>query len=347
MHFNKEFLFGVATSAAQVEGAALTDGRGLSIWDTFARVPNAIADNTLPEPSCDMYHSWKEDIALMKELNVQSYRFSFSWSRIFPEGVGQVNQKGVDYYKRMIDELHRQGIVPNATIYHWDIPYELQRRGGWLNRDIVDWYGEYASLLFREFGDSISALTAVLATLGPADEVCGFSQTNRPVRTHKNPDKDNCGQEYTIVNENIMSAAIRMKSGVLGTLMFNGDTVFPEKPFIMIMGTKGILYLPNPDHFGDDVILTEGMTSIAEFERGIREHALPVRHGYSENSRGIGAADMACAVREGRPHRASAEMAAHVLEILDGIVASSSSKRYVQLTSTFERPKPLTCEEIF
>ncbi len=155
MKFDKNFLFGVATSAAQVEGAALEDGRGLSIWDTFARIPGAIADGSLPDPTCDMYHHWKSDIQLMKELNIESYRFSFSWSRILPDGKGRINEKGLDYYKRMIDELHKQGIVPNATIYHWDLPYELEREGGWLNRDIVNWYGEYASLLFKEFGDSV------------------------------------------------------------------------------------------------------------------------------------------------------------------------------------------------
>lgn len=155
MKFSKDFLFGVATSAPQVEGGALEDGKGLSIWDTFARIPGSIADNTIPDVSCDMYHRYKEDFQLMKELNIESYRFSFSWSRILPEGKGRVNQKGLDYYKRLIDELNRLNIIPNATLYHWDLPYELEREGGWLNRDVVKWYGEYASLLFREFGSSI------------------------------------------------------------------------------------------------------------------------------------------------------------------------------------------------
>lgn len=155
MTFNKNFLFGVATSAPQIEGAALEDGKGLSIWDVFARIPGAIADASLPEPSCDFYHHMKEDIRLMKELNIESYRFSFSWSRILPYGKGSVNQTGLDFYKHMLDELHKNDIVPNATIYHWDLPFELDREGGWLNRDIINWYGEYASLLFKEFGDAI------------------------------------------------------------------------------------------------------------------------------------------------------------------------------------------------
>lgn len=155
MKFPKDFIFGVATSAVQVEGGALEDGKGLSIWDAFSRIPGSIADNTTPDVTSNMYHTWKEDIQMMKELGVDSYRFSFSWPRIFPNGKGEMNQKGLDYYKRVIEELHRQEIMPNATIYHWDLPYELEREGGWLNRDVVKWYGEYASALFREFGNSI------------------------------------------------------------------------------------------------------------------------------------------------------------------------------------------------
>lgn len=153
--FPKDFLFGTAVSAAQVEGGALEDGRGLSIWDTFSRIPGTIADNTRPDVSCDMYHTYEKDLAMAREMNTNTFRFSFSWSRIFPEGKGKVNQKGLDFYKRLIEEMHKNNLIPNATLYHWDIPYELEREGGWLNRDVVDWYGEYVSFLFREFKDSI------------------------------------------------------------------------------------------------------------------------------------------------------------------------------------------------
>lgn len=151
----KDFLFGVATSAAQIEGGAFLDGRGASIWDTFAKKKGVIGDGSTPGISCDFYHNYKEDIALAKNLGIQSFRFSFSWSRIFPEGYGKINEKGLDFYKRVIEELHKKGMVPNATLYHWDLPQNLEEKGGWLNRDIVEWYGEYASALFREFGDSI------------------------------------------------------------------------------------------------------------------------------------------------------------------------------------------------
>ena len=153
--FPDNFMFGVATSATQLEGAAFEDGRGMSIWDAYARIPGHIIDNTVPDTACDMYHKYKEDLQMAKDMGIQSFRFSFSWSRILPEGTGRVNEKGLDFYKRLIDEMHRLDIVPNATVYHWDLPYELERRGGWLNRDCVDWYGEYAALLFHIFGDSV------------------------------------------------------------------------------------------------------------------------------------------------------------------------------------------------
>lgn len=153
--FPKDFLFGVATSAPQVEGAALTDGKGPSVWDTMAAKPNRIYDGTNPSVTCDQYHLYKEDVKLMKELGIESYRFSFSWSRILPDGTGKVNQKGLDYYKRLLDELDANGIIPNATVYHWDMPHTLDLKGGWCNRDVINWYADYASLLFREFGNRI------------------------------------------------------------------------------------------------------------------------------------------------------------------------------------------------
>ena len=152
--FPEDFIFGTATSAAQVEGGALEDGKGLSIWDVFARIPGNVVDGSTPDLACNMYHSWKEDLKMAKDMNMQSYRFSFSWSRIFRKE-RKINQIGLDYYKQLVEELHNLDIIPNATIYHWDLPYELEREGGWLNRKLLIGTGEYASLLFREFGDSI------------------------------------------------------------------------------------------------------------------------------------------------------------------------------------------------
>lgn len=147
---DKKFLWGVATSAGQIEGGALDDGRGLSIWDAFSRIPGNITNNDTPDVACSSYKKWKDDIKLIKDLGVNSYRYSISWSRVLPEGKGKVNQIGLDYYKRLTDTLVDNGIAPNVTLYHWDLPYELHRLGGWLNRDIADWFGDYAELIFKE-----------------------------------------------------------------------------------------------------------------------------------------------------------------------------------------------------
>ena len=151
--FPEGFLWGTATAAAQVEGAALEDGRGLSIWDVFCHLPGVKLDT--PDVACDQYHRYEEDIALMKRLGVQAYRFSFSWSRILPEGTGKVNQAGLDYYKKMIGCLKQNGIRTCATIYHWDLPYALQLKGGFGNREIVKWYLEYVRVLLENFGRDI------------------------------------------------------------------------------------------------------------------------------------------------------------------------------------------------
>ena len=159
--FPSGFLWGVATSAAQVEGAALEDGKGLSIWDVFSRIPGKIRDGSTPDVSCDSYHRYREDIALMKRLGVQSYRFSFSWPRVMPEGTGKINDKGLDFYKRLVEGLLESNIIPNATLYHWDLPYELECRGGWTNRDCADWFADYAEKMFRTFGDVIPLWSTV------------------------------------------------------------------------------------------------------------------------------------------------------------------------------------------
>lgn len=153
MKFPKDFLWGVATAATQVEGAILEDGKGLSIWDVYSHLPGSKIDKT--DTACDQYHRFREDIALMKELGIQSYRFSFSWPRILPEGTGKVNEKGIAFYKELIACLKENGIQPCATMYHWDLPYSLQLKGGFGNRKIVEWYLEYAKVLFDNFGDDV------------------------------------------------------------------------------------------------------------------------------------------------------------------------------------------------
>lgn len=139
-----------------MEGAAFEDGRGLSIWDVFCRIPGKVRTGEVPDTACDQYHRYEEDIRLMKQLGVKTYRFSFSWPRILPNGTGEVNQAGVDYYKRLIRCLKENGIEPNATMYHWDLPYQLQLKGGWGNREIVKWFTDYVKVLLDNFGEDVN-----------------------------------------------------------------------------------------------------------------------------------------------------------------------------------------------
>ncbi len=151
--FPENFIWGVATSAAQIESAILEDGKGLSIWDAFSHIPKNITDGSTTADACDSYRFYKRDVELLKRLGVNSYRFSISWSRVLPSGKGEVNEKGLDYYDRLIDELLANDIKPNCTLYHWDLPYELHRLGGWLNRDCVNWFADYANLIYDRLGD--------------------------------------------------------------------------------------------------------------------------------------------------------------------------------------------------
>ncbi|WP_297083748.1 GH1 family beta-glucosidase [uncultured Demequina sp.] len=153
--FPFDFVFGVATSAFQIEGAWDADGKGASIWDTFGHMPGNVDGDVPGDVACDHYHRYPEDIALMRGMGCDSYRFSFSWPRILPEGVGQANPLGLDFYDRLVDAMLEAGIVPNATLYHWDLPQALQDRGGWPHPDSPQWFAEYAGLVASRFGDRI------------------------------------------------------------------------------------------------------------------------------------------------------------------------------------------------
>jgi beta-glucosidase len=150
-----EFVWGVATSSYQIEGAANEGGRGQSIWDTFCKVPGKVANFDNGDIACDHYHRYKEDLDLMKWMGVKAYRFSVAWPRVIPDGVGRVNEMGLDFYDRLIDSLLEREIAPWLTMYHWDLPEALQLRGGWNNREVVEWFGEYAEVLTSRFGDRV------------------------------------------------------------------------------------------------------------------------------------------------------------------------------------------------
>lgn len=155
MKFSEKFVWGAATAAYQVEGAANSDGRGLSVWDRFCDRPGAVANGDSGLVSCDHYHRLGDDLKIMAEIGLQAYRFSFSWSRVLPNGVGAVNEAGLEFYDQLIDGLLELGITPYPTLFHWDYPYELYLRGGWLNRESVDWFGEYTQVLCDRYSDRV------------------------------------------------------------------------------------------------------------------------------------------------------------------------------------------------
>jgi len=155
MGFAKDFLWGAATAAYQIEGAANEDGRGPSIWDTFSHTSGKIKNGDTGDVACDHYHCYKEDVALMAELGLQAYRFSISWPRVLPEGTGSPNEKGLDFYDRLVDELLAKNIQPCATLFHWDLPQVLHDKGGWRNPDIAGHFGAYAELMGRRLGDRV------------------------------------------------------------------------------------------------------------------------------------------------------------------------------------------------
>jgi beta-glucosidase len=153
--FPNNFLWGTATSSYQIEGAWQEDGKGESIWDRFAHTPGKVIDGSNGDVACDHYHRWQEDIALMKSMGLKAYRFSIAWPRILPNGTGEVNQAGLDFYSKLVDGLLEAGIIPFATLYHWDLPQALQDRGGWPERSTGEAFVEYADVMSRHLGDRV------------------------------------------------------------------------------------------------------------------------------------------------------------------------------------------------
>lgn len=153
--FAKDFLWGAATSAYQVEGSPLADGAGPSIWHRFVRTPGLVRDGDTGDVACDHYRRYESDVALMKSLGLTAYRFSVAWARVMPEGRGRVNPAGLGFYERLVDKLLAAGIQPMLTLYHWDLPAALDDRGGWLNPDVADWFADYASVMYKALDDRV------------------------------------------------------------------------------------------------------------------------------------------------------------------------------------------------
>jgi beta-glucosidase len=153
--FGRNFKWGVATAAYQIEGAYNIDGKGLSIWDTFSHKKGKIKNGDTGDVSCDFYHRYHDDIALIRFMNMKVHRFSTAWTRVLPDGIGKINQKGLDFYHRVIDRTLELDLEPWITLYHWDLPQALQDKGGWTNRDIIGWFSEYVNLMTRTYGDKV------------------------------------------------------------------------------------------------------------------------------------------------------------------------------------------------
>lgn len=156
LDFGNDFYWGVSSSAYQAEGGYLTDGKGFSIWDEFCSVNGKIHEGQSATVACDFYNHYIQDLILMQFLNIPNFRFSISWSRLFPQGIGAKNEKGFDYYDRVIDNCLELGIQPWMTLYHWDLPAALEKKGGWVNRDIIYWFQEYVTACIQRYSDRVS-----------------------------------------------------------------------------------------------------------------------------------------------------------------------------------------------
>lgn len=177
--FPEKFIWGAAAAAYQIEGGWNEDGRTDSIWDVFCRKPGAVFRGHTGEVACDHYHRWKEDVALMKELGLKAYRFSVSWPRVLPDGTGAVNEKGLQFYSDLVDELLKNGITPYVTLFHWDLPMALWMRGGMMSQEFPDWFTEYALVIVKRLGDRVKnfmTFNEPAITIGG----CSGSRTHAP-----------------------------------------------------------------------------------------------------------------------------------------------------------------------
>ena len=172
--FPNDFLWGASTAAYQIEGAWREDGKGLSIWDTFSHTPGKIKNGETGDVACDHYHRMEEDVALMKELGLKAYRFSVSWPRIIPNGRGEVSEKGLAFYRRLVRTLRQNDIEPVLNIYHWDLPREIQNAGGWLNRRTCDWFADFTEILFQNLCQDVTYWITI--TEPNVISNCGFKE---------------------------------------------------------------------------------------------------------------------------------------------------------------------------
>ncbi|MDO5558244.1 MAG: GH1 family beta-glucosidase [Oscillospiraceae bacterium] len=196
MGFPENFIWGAATASYQIEGAYNEDNKGLNIWDTYTRQEGKVKYFENGDIACDHYHRYKEDVALMKKIGIKYYRFSISWTRIFPDGTGEINQKGLDFYSDLVDELIKNGIEPVATLFHWDYPYKLHQKGGWMNPESPDWFEAYTKAVV----DCLSDRVSMWMTINEPQCIvgCGFDAgIHAPF--YKLPARDLIGMSFNIM----------------------------------------------------------------------------------------------------------------------------------------------------
>ncbi|WP_026881865.1 glycoside hydrolase family 1 protein [Clostridium akagii] len=201
MKFPKDFFFGAASASYQVEGAWNEDGKGVTNWDVFSKIPGKTFEGTNGDVAIDHYHRYKEDIKLMAEMGLDSYRFSISWARIIPDGHGEVNEKGIEFYNNLIDECLKYGIVPFATLYHWDMPQILEEEGGWLNKNTIDAFVKYAKVCFEAFGDRVKHWITFNETIVFCGH--GYLEGSHPPGIKNDPKK------YFMATHNVVTAHAR------------------------------------------------------------------------------------------------------------------------------------------
>src|ERR1700738_5345414 len=209
--FPNGFVWGTATSAYQIEGAVDEDGRGRSIWDTFAHTPGRIADHSNGDRANDHYHRYRQDVRPIKDLGVKAYRFSIAWPRVFPEGTGAPNPKGLDFYDRLVDELLTNAIEPYATLYHWDLPQVLQDRvGGWQSSDTSKAFGDYAGYVAEHLSDRVKHFFTI-------NEFGAFVELGYRIGIHAPglklpPGRFNQTRHHAVLGHGLAVQAIRAKS---------------------------------------------------------------------------------------------------------------------------------------
>jgi beta-glucosidase len=222
--FPPGFLWGAATSAYQVEGSPLADGAGSSVWHRFAHTPGMTANGDTGDVACDHYRRYREDVLLMRELGLNAYRFSISWSRVLPEGRGSVNRAGLAFYDRLVDRLLEQSIQPMATLFHWDLPAALDDQGGWLNRDIAHWFADYAGIVVKQLGDRVP----LWATLNEPWVVTDGGYLHGTLAPgHRSPFETPLASHNLLRAHGAGSLAIRASGGKAAGLVVNLEPKYP------------------------------------------------------------------------------------------------------------------------